>query len=1622
MKKALSLILIILLIVTTMASCEILGGNSGNNGGNTDSGNNDGNTNVGDGENGGNTNEGGNTDSGDNGGNTDSGNTGDSGNQGQSKRVPIYQGMTISSVKESASVSTLPSYFLPGDHDHDRPIGPGQHEGDHVGKDEAVDEENPYPDNSENENIETEIESSLKVEGAVHDIYYATPNEDIYIYIHINNPDNFEIVSFTLNGKKYASYMFEDGSDMETIILKYNVGGSRGIVEYTIDAIKYIDGTEIKDVIIDGDKTVRAGVKTENQVVANISDLNVGTNSLSFNVNVKDYNGLVEYFEGGFKAVLYDGTNIVAEKSIELGDNGIAFDGLKTNTLYQYAIVAYYDDLSGSGFGMHMLHKDALYTESVVLFDNIMIGQDSIDFTLNWHEDHLGKSLTSLKLYKDGSLVKDIGANATSVNGLLSANTYTIVAEYRNGDETESIYLDFTTFEKGVPGFSLNVGSVTQNSISFNIHEVDEENVGSITKIELVHKNGTTVAENIDVREFNDLLSDNEYTVRVTYTYNLNDGSGDKTIIKEFKSTTHKKEVPQISIFVPEYTQTSIWFDIFEKDSDKVGEITAIDVKDKYGNIVKSGTDIRMISGLLSDSSYEMVVTYTYNLNDGNGDHVDYYTAVGTTLAKVGPTISIINPSSTQDAISFEINESDVDNVGSVTKVELIDKNGKTVASGENVRTFVNLLSNNTYTIRVTYTYNLNDGNGDQVITEDMAVTTLAKAEPTVSIVNPSSTQESVSFEISENDADSVGSITKIELVHKNGTVVAENVDVREFTELLSNNEYSIKVTYTYDLNDGNGEKTIVKELAVTTLAKATPSVSVINPSSTQDSVSFEISESDTDNVGAITKIELVHKNGTVVAENVNVREFAELLSNNEYTIKVTYAYDLNDGNDKKTIVKELGVTTLAKATPQVSISDEEITQNSIKINHSYYDPDNVLIDCSFTLYSADMTFIATNEDEIFFNGLNYYTNYIIAFSYTYDLNDGYGVRTESIPISKTTLPYIDVTGCNIANTSAVSEGDTIFMQVTLDNPLNMAVESVVINGETYNVTGASTSKKIFVEIVYNGQFAGGDTYLKIDKVNAKIDSTSISIEPKSELADNVFINGKLEVISAEYVNENFEPIDYFIGSREEGFTIDYIVLIKLNNPTGYNIDSITSSGNSSTVADFRHNDLIKLDDNTWYYHLTWYYKYESLLSFSINKVSYSNEYISKTIDFGALTDTCFVCTEKVKVSTPDDLKRCSSFYDYYYYELTNDIDLSGIEWQGANFKGVLEGNGYSIKNMSFVGSKKNTDAYLGLFSSGCGVIQNLNLKEATIIADLSSNDGKQYNIYCGGIVGATDDLYLKLNNCSVDEYSIFSVSNSTQGFNYVGGLVGSVNHQSYTYATVHINNCVNSANISLAKDSKNSNVGGLIGSLLIHEQISFITNSTNNGIVSGQDNVGGLVGGAYAFNNITFENCTNNGSVSGNSHVGGFVGYSSHSMFENCTNNGNIVGKQSAGGFIGTSSGDSTVIECINNGMINIAEYTGGFIGYADNNYTIKNCVNTYKLMDYFYIGGLIGYTSINPPPPVINSYSMPCEGIGVFGEICTIEQLNSKEFYTDVLGWSEDVWDLSELDIENGKYPKLK
>ena len=183
----------------------------------------------------------------------------------EEKQIPVYRGMTVSNEPPATeqvhlpttyptfsllSTSTLPPYDISL---LDQDDAPGQNK----------------PDKDKDDKDKDKKDDPDIVFGQT---YYAMKNEDIYIHIHLSNPDEFEILSFTLNGKKYSSNMFEYGSDLQTLILKYNVGDVDGLQEYTIDAIKYVDGEKIKDVRMEGDKTVKVFDIDSVSVVSSYTD------------------------------------------------------------------------------------------------------------------------------------------------------------------------------------------------------------------------------------------------------------------------------------------------------------------------------------------------------------------------------------------------------------------------------------------------------------------------------------------------------------------------------------------------------------------------------------------------------------------------------------------------------------------------------------------------------------------------------------------------------------------------------------------------------------------------------------------------------------------------------------------------------------------------------------------------------------------------------------------------------------------------------------------------------------------------------------------------------------------------------------------------------------------------------------------------------------------------------------------------------------------------------------------------------------------------------------------------------------------------------------------------------
>ncbi len=991
----------------------------------------------------------------------------------------------------------------------------------------------------------------------------------------------------------------------------------------------------------------------------------------------------------------------------------------------------------------------------------------------------------------------------------------------------------------------------------------------------------------------------------------------------------------------------------------------------------------------------------------------------------VAPSATVLSQSILPTSIALSVNVTDPYALIGENELAVYLTDGermigsKPLTVGVNNITFDNLSMNKTYEYGIVTAYDLVDGKD---LHKEWLLTSTITTAGAFGISHATPTQDSISFEIEKIGA--VGEITSISLfdAETDDHVASGGADIREFTGLLSNHAYNLYVDFKYTL-DGEEITDWVAIKGIKTVAKSEPVLTFGDESVDQTSISYDVSTSDPDGILNIASVELL-KNGQPIKNNGTALngKFEGLLSNNAYTVRVTYTYDLNDGQGvhTKTVTKD--IKTVAKTAPAITFDDPSITDTSVAGSYHMADPDAI---GSVTLVEVrkNGTIIQSNAQyEIAFEGLEYYTDYSIAVIYTFDLNDGAGLQTRTATCDFKTAPHLVFESCKIANATAVSEGETIYLQIVLDNPSGALPESVEINGRSYRCTNATTATKIFAEIVCDGQFGGGDTVLTVEKVHMTLDGKSYAIEPTANNSASIFINSKLDLEQVDIValvNGRYVTKDYFYPSDE------VYMRIQLSNKTGYTVDSITISSAPAAEADrgsLKDTPLIKLSDECYVMRLLTSSN-ASLTTgserFCITKITYHNEYLTKSADVNVCSKIVyFLKSDDIKeIRTADDLLDMD---DGYYYILQNDIDLAGRSWLGNTFSGVFEGNGYTIKNMTCTGTV--TTRFLGLFSSGAGSIQNLTLASVLFLVKPEG----YYELYVGGFCGSSEGM--SFINCEIDENSIISASKGIM----VGGFVGQLE-------TGRFLNCTNHASVT-----GDSNIGGFLGgicdgdfSFLESNPVNFIfENCKNTGSVSGNSNIGGFAG---KISRAIFEKCENTGSVSDNGSVeqgigsvGGIAGNGSDNRFEKCENTGTVSGNISVGG-IAADGSNSSFKNCENTGTVSGKEHVGGITGsgFAAN---FENCKNTGSVGGNTQVGGIAGWgygnfencihitSNIQPiigeeyiqTPILTNCYTL--------GDNVTAEQLNSKDFYINTLGWSEEIWNFDDLDVENGKYPTLR
>ncbi len=923
-----------------------------------------------------------------------------SGGGSGSKTVPTYQGMTISKTTSGRKTNLI------------RKLGDDENDGEDVP---------PEEDNHEvtEEELEKEIDDivTIDVQGDEQTKYFVQPNEVFIVEVHVSNPSDFEIQSFTLNGTKYANYMFKEGSTMELLLLETTAPSTSGYIEYTIDAIKYIDGTEIKDVKMEGDKTIKAGIAYPDGPTARVTSQVVDTTKIDLSINVTDSNNLIG--DNDLAIYLTDGEKVVNSKKINVGNNTVSFDGLRMSSLYEYGVVTSFDLVNGEG-----LHSE-------------------------W-------------------------------------------------------------------------------------------------------------------------LTKNEFTTLSAFSF------------KDVKTD-----------------KTSITFDIEKKG--EVGEIERIS---------------------LYDSSTNKLVDY-----------------------------------------------------------------------------------------------------GDK--------------------------------------------------------------DTRKFENLLSGRKYNLYLDFSYPY----GEDTI-KDF--------------------------------------------------VVAEDTK---------------------------------------TVAKTVPAITISNEDISDVSIEASYEVTDPDSLSIINSVELYKGSELVAINTSKEIDFAYLEAYTDYKVVINYSYDLNDGAGMREAKIEKEYKTSPHLEFVSCKVINTTAVNEGDTIYMQATLVNPSNATPVSAVVNGETYSCSGSTSSTKIYLEIVNNGQFKGGLTELTIEKVNMKIDGKEYSVLAKENNKSSIFINGKIDVVSATFVNSENEVVEYY----QVGDSLYYLIEIK--NDTGYVIDSL-SFGGEQTKVEVTITDFEKIDINT--YRIDVNANSQILNNNYFSQIAYHNEYAAGTVipRLGIIKRPTKL-SGTVEISTVEQLLT-TNYYDFTggmkCYKLMNDIDLSDTPWTKSlgSLGGVFDGNGHKISGITNVSSYSDSTPNLSLFEYIMGgLVQNLTIEDMTIIIS-ANNTTNDINIDFGTIAYRAGG---NIKNCKVSGDVV--INNNTKhsdnkpGSTCVGGIAGIAG------ANVEISNC--ETNLSITVSSVYNGIvtiGGLVASvgdgLTIHDcKVNNTIVAKNNGRVAGLIANAGI---KTSFTPYEITGCDIKGSVDGQS-ADAFVIFTNNDFGTNRTN-----------------------------------------------------------------------------------------------------------------------------------------
>ena len=307
----------------------------------------------------------------------------------------------------------------------------------------------------------------------------------------------------------------------------------------------------------------------------------------------------------------------------------------------------------------------------------------------------------------------------------------------------------------------------------------------------------------VDIKQesikFNNLLKNTTYKLVIYVEIDILNGMGiTKQQLYESNFTT------DVGIsYTTKVDDTSLTVDYTAKD-----DVTKVITKLYYNDELiseQNGLNV-LFNNLLTNKTYLVEVSYEYLLLDKI--YTDSFSFTFETKQLQAPKILDFNASSTPRTITYDYKLEDIDNVITNKSVNLYLGEQLVQENGD----FVDLFSNCEYKLSLVVEYDLLDGNGKQYIVKELVIKTKEYQEPTLDT-------NKTDLLILENKL-----YYNVSLIDENNLIKDYTIDIYADNNLLFNDiansgmlildkAYSnveLRITITYDLFDGNGERIMV--------------------------------------------------------------------------------------------------------------------------------------------------------------------------------------------------------------------------------------------------------------------------------------------------------------------------------------------------------------------------------------------------------------------------------------------------------------------------------------------------------------------------------------------------------------------------------------------------------------------------------------------------------------------------------------------------------------------------------------------------------------------------------------------------------------------------------------------